>query len=129
MTNEEKEILEPMIRSIMEKSKGHATDEEVAKALEMLGTLADHAAESIYCYEHPDYGAMVKDVPEFLRPLFSLIEVAHYRFDFADGLLYFGRIIFHDVNQLVEQRRQMCAQHRLFAQDFNRFVHSPALKP
>ena len=49
MTNEEKETLEPMIRSIMEKSKG----------------------ESIYCYEHPDYGAMVKDVPEVLHPLLN----------------------------------------------------------
>lgn len=70
MTNEEKELLEPMIRSIMEKSKGQVTDEEVAKALEMLNTLADNTA-SIYSYEHPDYGTMVKDVPEALRPLLN----------------------------------------------------------
>ena len=70
MTNEEKELLEPMIRSIMEKSKGHATDEEVAKALETLGRLADNA-ESIYSYEHPDYGALVKEIPETLRPLIN----------------------------------------------------------
>ena len=70
MTNEEKELLEPMIRSIMEKSKGHVTDEEVAKALETLGRLADNA-ESIYSYEHPDYGALVKEIPETLRPLIN----------------------------------------------------------
>ena len=68
MTNEEKELLEPMIRSIMKKSKGKVTDEDVAKALEMLGTLADNTA-SIYSYEHPDYGAMIKEVPEPLRQL------------------------------------------------------------
>ncbi len=58
------------IRSIMEKSKGHATDEEVAKALEMLGKLADNHA-SVYSYEHPDYGTMVKEVPEELRILLN----------------------------------------------------------
>ena len=68
MTNEEKELLEPMIRSIMEKNKGKATDEDVARALEMLGTLADNTA-SIYSYEHPDYGAMVNEVPESMRQL------------------------------------------------------------
>ena len=70
MTNEEKEVLEPMIRSIMEKSKGKVTDEDVAKALEMLGTLADNS-RSIYSYKHPDYGVMVKDVPE---PLCQLLD-------------------------------------------------------
>ena len=70
MTNEEKEVLEPMIRSIMEKSKGKVTDEDVAKALEMLGTLADNS-RSIYSYKHPDYGVMVKDVPD---PLCQLLD-------------------------------------------------------
>lgn len=27
---------------------------------------------SIYSYEHPDYGQMVKDVPELLRPLLDV---------------------------------------------------------
>ena len=67
MTIEEKELLEPIIRSIMEKTKGHATDAEVAKALELLDTMA--ASESMYTYEHPDYKAMVKDVPGVLRQL------------------------------------------------------------
>lgn len=68
MTNEEKEFLEPVIRSMMEKSKDNVTDADVAKAMELLGTLTDNA-ESIYHYEHPDYGAMVKEVPEALRQL------------------------------------------------------------
>ena len=71
MTNEEKELLEPMIRSIMEKHNGQATDEKVAKALELLGTLADTAAKYTYNYKHSDYGTMVKDVPEALRPLLN----------------------------------------------------------
>lgn len=70
MTNEEKEVLEPMIRNIMEKSKGKVTDEDVARALEMFGTLADNSG-SIYSYEHPDYGDMVREVPE---PLCQLLD-------------------------------------------------------
>lgn len=74
MTNEEKEVLEPMIRSIVEKSKGKVTDEDVAKAMEILGTLADNTA-SIYSYDHPDYGAMIKEVPEPLRQLLDNSDV------------------------------------------------------
>lgn len=70
MTNEEQELLESMVRSIMEKSKGQVTEEDVARALEKLSTLAGNS-ESIYSYEHPDYGAMVQEVPAFLRPLFN----------------------------------------------------------
>lgn len=66
MTNERKELLEPVIRSIME-SKGHATDEEVAKAVEVFDTLTEN--KTAYSYEHPDYGPMVKEVPEALRRL------------------------------------------------------------
>lgn len=65
MTNEKKELLEPVIRSIME-SKGHATDEEVAKAMEVFDTLTEN--KTAYSYEHPDYGPMVKEVPT--RPHF-----------------------------------------------------------
>ena len=68
MTDEEKEFLEPVIRSIMEKGKGNVTDADVAKAMELLNTMADNA-EPIYHYEHPDYGAMVKEVPQTLGQL------------------------------------------------------------
>lgn len=68
MTDEEKEFLEPVIRSIMEKGKGNVADADVAKAMELLNTMADNA-ESIYHYEHPDYGAMVKEVPQTLGQL------------------------------------------------------------
>ena len=83
MTNEEKELLEPMIRSIMEKSKGKVTDEDVAKAMEMLSTLADNS-ESIYSYVHPDYGAMVKEVPEPLRQLLDNSDVHDNLLEFDD---------------------------------------------
>jgi len=68
MTNEEKKFLEPLLRNFMEKRKANVTDADVAKAMELFGAMAD-GAESIYHYEHPDYGAMVKEVPDTLGQL------------------------------------------------------------
>ena len=68
MTNEEKKFLEPLLRNFMEKRKANVTDADVAKAMELFDAMAD-GAESIYHYEHPDYGAMVKEVPDTLGQL------------------------------------------------------------
>lgn len=69
MTDEERKLLEMSVRGIMEKRNNHVTDADVAEAMELLLSMDEGGNDVAYQYEHPDYGAMVKEVPDILRPL------------------------------------------------------------
>lgn len=69
MTDEERKLLEMPVRGIMEKRNNHVTDADVAEAMELLLSMDEGGNDVAYQYEHPDYGAMVKEVPDILRPL------------------------------------------------------------
>ena len=71
MKEKEKTVLEQLLHEMMMEINGHATDEEVAEALEKFSTIIDDPRFSGYNYEHPDYGALVGEVPEALRPLLN----------------------------------------------------------
>ena len=71
MKDKEKTVLEQLLHDMMMEVNGHATDEEVAEAVEQLSTMINDPLFSGYNYEHPDYGALVGDVPEALRPLLN----------------------------------------------------------
>lgn len=83
MTNEEKDFLKPLIRGIMEEYKGQATDADVARALGKIDQMIKDTG-SAYSYQHPDYGAMVKDVPEALQSLIDDGEDVDNVMDFDD---------------------------------------------
>lgn len=69
MTKEERDLLMPVVREIMGKSNRDITDDDVLKALKHLDMVANASAMSEYFYELPDYGQMVGEVPDILRPL------------------------------------------------------------
>ena len=58
-----------LIEGVFEERGREYTDEMVDNALERIGQLSKETQENPYTYEHPDYGKMVKDVPEVLKPL------------------------------------------------------------
>lgn len=71
MTKEEIELLEPIVREIMGKSNRNITDDDLRKAMEQLNLIDEASAVTNYSYEHPDYGKMVGDMPDALRPLLN----------------------------------------------------------
>lgn len=71
MTNEEREVLKPMIEGVFEECGKEFTDEMVENALKLIDQLRKESSEMAYSYKHPDYGKMVKPAPEVLKSLFD----------------------------------------------------------
>lgn len=67
MTNEEKELLRPLIEGVFEEYNRDFTDEMVDEALRRIERISNESSETAYAYAHPDYGNMVKRVPEALE--------------------------------------------------------------
>ncbi len=74
MTKEEREFLKPLIKGVFEECGKDYTDDMVENALRKIAHLGKETSEGLYNYEHPDYGKMVKDVPEVLKPLLNVVD-------------------------------------------------------
>ncbi len=71
MTNEEKNILKPLIEGVFKKCGRDYTDKMVDDALKKIDQMSKKSPELPYTYKHPDYGKMVKSIPETLKPLLN----------------------------------------------------------
>ena len=69
MTKEERYLLKPLIEGVFEECGREFTDEMVEDAMEKIDQLCKESSGVAYSYVHPDYGKMVKPVPEVLKPL------------------------------------------------------------
>lgn len=84
MTNEEREVLRPMIEAVFRECGRAFTDEMVENALKRIDEMCNEAPEKPYTYKHPDYGKMVKAVPDVLKPLLDTSDVNDDLPDFDD---------------------------------------------
>lgn len=71
MTNEERELLKPLIEDVFEECGREFTDEMVEDALRKIDQMSKESSECPYTYEHPDYGKMVGVTPDELKPLLN----------------------------------------------------------
>ena len=71
MTNEEREVLKPLIEGVFEEFGRKFTDEMVEDALRKIDQMSKESTECPYTYEHPDYGKMVGATPDELKPLLN----------------------------------------------------------
>lgn len=66
MTNEERDYIAPLIRSVFEELNKPFTEEDVERAIEKIDALSRETKLFNYSYKHPDYRSMVKEVPKQL---------------------------------------------------------------
>lgn len=71
MTNEEKELLAPLIRGFFNDINKPFNEEDVEKALEKIEALSKESKQFNYSYKHPDYRTMVREIP---KPLSQLLD-------------------------------------------------------
>ncbi|MCR4957531.1 MAG: hypothetical protein K6B13_02845 [Prevotella sp.] len=69
MTNEEREVLRPLIEGVFQECGRLYTDEMVEQALDKIDKISKNSPSVVYSYKHPDYGKMVEAIPDVLMPL------------------------------------------------------------
>lgn len=69
MTNEERKLLKPLIEGVFRECGRNFNSQMVEDALRKIDQMSKERSEIPYAYEHPDYGKMVKAVPDVLKPL------------------------------------------------------------
>jgi len=99
MTNEERELLRPLIESIFKENNRDFTDQMLEDTLKKIDQLSSETPKMLYAYKHPDYKKMMKPLPEALAPLTKNDDDKNSVADYEEFIDYCSSL---DRNTLVE---------------------------